>query len=125
MQVKPAPLVMAVTVTPVGIVSTTVVGLALATGPELLACTVKVKLAPEAALAMLAIFEIVKFGWLASGTVVVPVQRAGSGATQPGSPVVVVAVLVTLLVPVLVTVKVTTVALTAPAATPVVDTQLT
>ena len=58
-----------------------------------------------------------------SGTVTVPPQRAAAG--QPGSPVVVLAVLVTLLVPVLVTVKVTTVALTAPAATPVVLTQLT
>ncbi|TAG76660.1 MAG: hypothetical protein EAZ21_16145, partial [Betaproteobacteria bacterium] len=58
-------------------------------------------------------------------TVEVPVQRVGSGATHPGSPVVALAVLVTLVVPVLVTVKVTTVAFTAPAATPAVDTQLT
>ena len=39
-QVKPVPLVIAVKVTPVGIVSTMVVGLVVATGPELLACTV-------------------------------------------------------------------------------------
>jgi hypothetical protein len=122
-QVKPAPAVSAVTVTPVGIVSTTVVGFVLATGPLLLARTVKVKFAPCAAEATLEILLIVKFGAELSVTVVVPVQRAAAG--QPGSPVVACAVLVTEVVPVLVTVKVTTVALVAPAATPAVDTQLT
>ena len=61
---------------------------------------------------------MVKFGWLASATLTVPVQRSAAG--QAGSPVVALAVLVTLLVPVLVTARVTTTALTAAAATPVV-----
>ena len=120
---KPAPFVIALTVTPVGIVSTIVVGLVEATGPEFEACTVKVKLDPCAALATLAILVTVKLGWLASGTVTVPPQRPAAG--QPGSPLVVLAVLVTLLVPVLLTVSTATVAFTAPAATPLLDTQLT
>ena len=51
-------------------------------------------------------------------------QRAGSGATQPGSPPVTLAVLVTVVVLVLVAFNVTTVWLTAPAATAAVAVQV-
>jgi hypothetical protein len=58
-----------------------------------------------------------RFGWLASVTVIEPVQRAAAG--QAESPLVALAVLTTLLVEVLVAFNVTTVSLLAPAATPV------
>jgi len=54
----------------------------------------------------------------ASATVTVLVQRAGSGATQAGSPLVTLAVLLTLPVVVLVAFRVTTVSLLVSAATP-------
>ena len=73
---------------------------------------------PCGALATLAVFTTVRFGWRASVTGGALVQRAGSGATQPGSPPVTLAVFTTVAVFVLVAFKVTTVWLAAPAATP-------
>jgi hypothetical protein len=61
------------------------------------------------ALATLAVFTTVKLGAELSVTGGALVQRAGSGATQPGSPVVTVAVFVTVAVLVLVAFNVTTV----------------
>ena len=67
---------------------------------------------------------LVMSGVLSSVTVTVLVQRAGSGATQAGSPLVTLAVLATLLVEVFVAFNVTTGWLLAPAATPVALVQL-
>ena len=86
--------------------------------PALLTTIVYVKLPPAGAVATLAVFTTTRFGWLESVTVTVLVQRAGSGATHPGSPLVTLAVLATLVVEVLVALSVTTVWLAAPAATP-------
>ena len=81
------------------------------------------KLAPEAALATLAIFEIVKFGWLASVTVTVPVQRNAAG--QAGSPAVMEAVLEILVVLVFVTLNVAIGVAAAPGASPAAAEQTT
>jgi len=83
-----------------------------------------VKLVPAAPVATLAVLLTTRLGWLASVTVTVLVQRAGSGATQAGSPEVTVAVLATLPVDVLVALSVTTFSLLAPALTPAALVQL-
>ena len=80
------------------------------------------KLAPEAALATLAIFEIVKFG-VASVTTTVLVQRAAAG--QPGSPAVTDAVLEMLAVLVFVTLNVAILVAAAPGASPAAAEQTT
>ena len=77
------------------------------------------------ALATLAVLTIVTFAWLLSVTCGALMQRAGSGATQPGSPPVTLAVLVTAVVLVLVAFNVTTGWLTAPAATAAVAVHVT
>ena len=81
-------------------------------------------MAPEAALATLAILVMVKFG-VASLTTTVLEQRAGSGATQAGSPVVTDAVLEMLAVLVLVTLSVAILVAAAPGASPAAAVQVT
>ena len=110
--------------TPAGTASVITVLAALATGPLLLTWIVYVNVPPAGAVATLAVFTTTRFGWLESVTVTVLVQRAGSGAIQPGSPLVTLAVLATLVVEVLVALRVTTVWLAAPAATPAAFVQL-